>query len=438
MDFVRLGERYSSEYMPDYLLTSYSSIVFTERHLDHGNFEVKTYDVDRTMDIFPEGTLVSHLETDDVQMVETLLDDYDEKGRRQLTMTGRSLGFYTGHRFVDGPYQAKRKMRQAYSPAGAALVLLWQAFDNTVGVDVTQEGDLQWSTFDAIPNVVITDSTLGSKPAKPVWLTQGELAPQLKELMDKGGYALRVIRPWRDSPITAISVKTALAERGNIERISAPLTNALRFDLYSGINRTESQSSNPRVVFSLVQGHLESPSYFQSNSDQKTIAEIMSRHAPKADVYLSEEAKAYKGLRRRVLAYDASNPDIKGEPTRPDDLKSNASKADRRKHANEMDKYLDQLAAWRRRNSDELAEFQADATESATRDLGNRKTKIVLDGTVSGTIPYTFKEHYNLGDRVTMYARKGAVADMVVSEYIRSEDRTGDKGYPALTVPETD
>ena len=57
----------------------------------------------------------------------------------------------------------------------------------------------------------------------------------------------------------------------------------------------------------------------------------------------------------------------------------------------------------------------------------------LFDGAISPVSPFHIGEDYNLGDKVTLMAQYGFDQTMIVSEYVRTEDSEGDRGYPGLS-----
>lgn len=55
-----------------------------------------------------------------------------------------------------------------------------------------------------------------------------------------------------------------------------------------------------------------------------------------------------------------------------------------------------------------------------------------IDGTVSPSIPYKYKVDYNLGDIILIQGEYGFSQKMQVLEYIRVQDKDGERGYPTL------
>lgn len=423
MDVVRLGPPGSSDYVPDEIIEGYTSLVWTERFQDPGEFELKTPLISETLNLLPEMTLISTRQTKEVMMVESRLIEVNAEGQKELTVKGRSLTAFFEHRHVEGGYGKRRKMAKNYSAINAAAVLIWNAVDNWSGKDVTREGDWPWTDKDKIPNVSVSDSAPATTPSRRWWLEQGPLYPQLYNILVKGDLGLRTIRPVSDR-MTRMTIETALATRGNVTREVIEDVTSLRFDLYSGLDRTDTQSTNPRVVFNYLQDHIDSESYLFSNKELKTACEVMTGVGG-ADVYRGGDA-SLTGLSRRVMSYDGGEPEYKKDkPTYPG---KNASAAD-------QTKYESDLAEWQTEKAQIDAEFKADAEDDALRALKKQRRVSLFSGDISPLAPYVYKTHYDLGDLVTLRGDYNQSEKMIVSEYIRTEDAEGDRGYPGLILP---
>lgn len=451
MEVVRLGERYTSAYEPDELIEGYSSMIWTERFLTPGEFQLTTPRIDECLALLPEDTLISHLGTGEVMMVENHVIDTDDNGNEVLVVTGRDLKTMLEHRHVESKYQKRRKMRKNYSAAAGLAVLLYNSFNNDSGKDVTRgdpnpwdddhaKEDYSWNTVDQLPNVVITDSVPnpGSGVAKRWWLTEGELWAQFEVFMRKYDIGLRTIRPSGGSSGEIITVKaTPLADRGEIVRTAGTGITALRLDLYSGLDRSHSQSTNPRVSFSVTQGDLDRAQYLWSHKDYKTLVEVMSG-AGVGDQSRNAAQKAYSGWQRRVGAIDGGAPDIPDEPKRPKDLRKNATQAEKSAWHDEIDAWRVKHGKWETRRDNILAEFKEDAQDDAKAYLKAHKAVKMLSGSVSPNTPYQYGVDYGLGDRVTIFGDYGMSEDMIVSEFVRTDDQDGDRGYPGLTLPDVE
>lgn len=428
MDIIRLGDPYSSAYTPDAsVIEGYSSMIWTERYRDPGEFEMVTTRIEETMDLLPEMTLISHRDTDEVMMVESHLIETDDDDLETLRVKGRTVDSFLENRFVESKYGKKRKLRKNYVAAGAAQLLVWQAVDNASGKDVTREDDFSWNTKDVIPNVMVSDNVSDYGESRRWWVQEGLLYPQLMNILVRGDLGIRVLRPngpYESSGITRVSVATALGTRGDITRDLISTTGTLRFDIYQGKDRSHTQSDRPVVGFNYIRDEIENGQYLFSIKDFKTACEIMSgKGGP--DVYRNETQQAYTGFRRRVMGFDAGEPEEPDKPTYPGKNASNA----------EQTLYDTKLAEWQDKVEEITEEFLEDAEKDALRGLKKAPRVYVFSGDISPLADYTYKTHYDLGDTVTLYGKYGQTERMIVSEYVRTDDAEGDSGYPGLMMP---
>lgn len=444
MDVVTLGPKGDTNYVVDVLVEGYNSMIWHERYQEPGEFELKTPYILKTRDLLPRGTLISHLETREVMMVEDHAIGIDSEGRPELTVTGRSLDFFSENRYVNTKYQKKRKMAQQYRPLGAALVLLWQAFDNSSGKDVTRAGDWNWNTLDAIPNVAIADGTFSPVGAvKNRWLSEGLVYPQLLSFLVRGDLGVRMVRPPSKNK-QIVTIDTTTDGKGNISRNTVATTNQLIFEVYQGVNRSETQTDNEKVVFEFDQGDIDNAQYLWSIKEYKTACELMSS-INIDDVFRRDNEADFTGLDRRVMTYDAGTPEYPDEPAKPEPpkpIKTTATQTEKDQYDKDIDDYNKAVDDWTPKHDVWLlqkqqidSDFRDDASEDALKELKKTRMKTVFSGDISPFSKYKYKQDYDLGDTVTLNGNYGQQDDMVVSEYVRTEDAEGDRGYPGLIVP---
>lgn len=449
MDFVRLGAAYSSAYIPDKLIEGYNSLIWHERFQEPGEFELKTFDVERVSALLPEDTLVSHLETKEVMQVETRSIEMVGAGvdaRPQLTIKGRSATIILNHRWVEAYYQEKRSMRQAYSATAAACVLMYNAVDNNSGKDVTrgdpdpemgwadaddppppEHNDFPWTTLDDIPNVIVTEAVASEGAAKEFYLEQGPLLSQLTPILLDGGLGMRCLRPVLPNSTTVITVDTPLATRGTIRRTITPNVGALQFQVYAGLDRSST------VQLSMLQGHILEPQYLTSNQEWKTVVELMAG-IELADVYRPGES-GLSGWQRKTMGYDAGSPEIPPAPERPEPPGENATAAQILAYKKKVDKWKIKMGKWHTKRDAILTKFRTGSASRALTELNKQRKMNLFAGDISDLSPYKYKVHYDLGDAVMLFGDYGKTAKMIVNEYIRTEDATGDRGFPGLRAP---
>jgi hypothetical protein len=66
--------------------------------------------------------------------------------------------------------------------------------------------------------------------------------------------------------------------------------------------------------------------------------------------------------------------------------------------------------------------------------LANNNYIRIIDGEVIQTSAVKYKQNYLMGDLVTLKGAEGSRQTARVVEYIYSEDATGEKEYPTITV----
>lgn len=427
MQLLRLGPLGSTAYIPDDLIEGYSSLIWTERGNTPGDFELRTPKVDEFRTLMPEGLLISELDSTEVMMVEDHEITISNDGYPELIVRGRTVDMMFEHRHIEAPYKKKRKMAREYTPIGAAAVIMWNAIDNTSDVDVTRSGGTNVATKDRIPNVMITDSVVDNGSLKRWWLKEGPVYPQLADILVRWDLNLRTIRP-NDTTGTAIRVKTGSGDRGDIERTVHTDIGSLRFDLYQGLDRTGANSNIDPVVLNVLHGDIDNAKYLFSIKDYKTACEIVASPnllTSGADIYRNSTEAAYSGWNRRVMSYEGGEPELPAKPREPTDGSNFA----------QWNAYNALLQAWEANVAAIENQFVNDLVDDALRALKRQRKVSLFTGDVSLSAPYQYRKHYFLGDKVRLQGAYGQLEDMIVSEYIRTEDSDGDRGYPGLTLP---
>lgn len=444
MDLVKLGGPYTTQYLPTDIIEGYNSLIWTERFQAAGEFELRTFDVDNMKAKLPEGTFVSHLETQETMQVETHeinLVGEGEDAEPELIIRGRSASVILEHRWVESKYQKKRRMRKKYSATAAAAVLIVNAVDNASGADITRGDDdpdtegvvnhYEWNTKDVIPNVAVTEVVAAEGETRWWQLEQGMLYPQLMNILVDQDLGLRCLRPILPNSITVFDVKKNLADRGTVTRILTSNVAQLRFEIYQGIDRS---TGNNAVQFSQLQGHILSPQYLESNQQHKTATEVMSGAIELKDVYRPGDG-ALSGWNRKVMGYDAGTPELPPEPEKPREPGDNATAAQRKEYRQAIDAWKIKWGKWDTKRDRINADFREEHQKKALRELKKARRVDMFSGDISNLSPYQYKLHYDLGDTVMLFGDYGKSTKMIVHEYVRSEDINGDRGIPGLVAP---
>jgi len=68
--------------------------------------------------------------------------------------------------------------------------------------------------------------------------------------------------------------------------------------------------------------------------------------------------------------------------------------------------------------------------------LKNANRQLLLDSAISANAPYSYGSDYNLGDLVTVMGEYDVMDTMRVNEYVRTQDKDGERAFPTLIRPD--
>ena len=173
----------------------------------------------------------------------------------------------------------------------------------------------------------------------------------------------------------------------------------LVFSLYMGTDRSYSQVGNPYVVFSPGFDNLMNSNCIESTRTLKNVT-LVAGEGEGSDrktttVYLG--ASAASGMDRRELFTDASGI----SQTVEDGTLTDAE-------------YISQLA------------------QKGNEELSNNTETISFEGEVDISATYTYDDDYFLGDVVQVGNEFGNEARCRITEFVRSQDETGNEYYPTF------
>lgn len=391
MDVLRLN---TSTFIPDTLVEGYNSMIWTERYLGNGEFELKTTKVSETKALIPEGQLITLRDTKEVMIVESHSITRSDENNSELTVKGRSFETCTEHRaIVSLLYNKPWTTIKKYKTSEVSAMLLWNAIVNPTIEDITTQTISRFAE-DAIPQVVITDSSNFVDTVKDWTLKSGYVYPQVLDFLILGKFGIRNIRPSNTSGNVITFDATQTTTRGNLQKVLTSNIPQLRVDVYDGYDRTRQQTVLIPIIFYYNAGHIISPQYLFSDKDYKNtgLLSYPNVNGSYGRIWVLPNPPA-SGLNRKTLYEDAGDRGDQVDPAYTDGL------------------------------------FQKIRVE-----LGKHKKTVMFDGAISPISPYKYNVDYFLGDKVTLMAEYGVDLAMFVSEYIRTEDSTGDRGYPTLIL----
>ena len=375
------------------LYEDYSSLIWTERYTETGEFQLKTMNIDAAMTALPEWQLVSLMDSDQVMRVEDHQIDEDAQGVETLTITGRAVeGQILEGRYVQEPSDSTGPADIGFDCVGVTGIFVYLLY--------AMEGiwdDYASSLFDA--NIKPTDSTINAHTDITRFWKQGDVYTPVHDLLAQMNLGMRSIRPRRQDNTLQSVFWTIGSTPPAMTRTTDANPTYMAFDVYEGRDRSTSSGMLNPVAFNALNGALKGNKYLSSRKNFFTGVTVYEsggplfyrRYVPGWDPTLNPESR---NLNYRMKPVDGGS---RGSLTGP-----------------QMTTYLHQLA-----NTEILKSMNTISTDFAVQD--------------SPTTPI-YNQDYFLGDLVDLNLKHGIRKQGRVTEFIRSKDALGIKQYPTITV----
>lgn len=346
------------------------SLVWAERFREIGDFDLVLPSTTTNRTLFTTGKRLIHNESVRVMTVETVEDTTDSEGRRLLKVKGRSLETVLEDRaaldttnFATGD--------EKWHLTGTPKAIAEQLF-----TDICVTGTL--SANDVIPflgsDVLFPADTIVPPADSIDWYQDPDsLLNAIKDVCDIYDMGFRLVRN--------------------------PNTNLLRFDIYTGSDRTRQQSVLSPVIFSPELENLRNTTELSTISQTKNCAYVITE---------------VEGSFYHQLVYDENvDPDVEGFE----------------RHALVMKVTLE---------DDEITTIPDSINDALQRrgkdELTKHRSFSAFDGEISQRSQYKYGVHYHLGDLVGMQNSEGMMNNMRVTEQIFASDESGDRSYPTLAI----
>lgn len=180
----------------------------------------------------------------------------------------------------------------------------------------------------------------------------------------------------------------------------------LKFKTYKGLDRTSAQSTNDLVRLSPELDGISGIKEVRSIKEFKNVVYVY--YQGETHKYLADpDEPEPEGFDRRVLVTDAQ-----GEPP--------GRKVVVWGNAGYTQKTIDDIPAFLEQNAKDA--------------LANHNYIRSIDGQTSPISDYKFGTDYFLGDLIELEGLTGTISQAQITEYIRSQDKTGEKSYPTISV----
>jgi len=345
------------------VLDRFESLIWTERHRAWGDFELTLHSTPENRNRLALGLRLVTNESYRVMTVETVEDSTDDEGRAILTLKGRSLESILENRIARSALSdltTLPKWEITDQPADIARKL----FHDICVTGVLDAGDIIAGIHES--NIFPTDTIPEPPDAITYSMDPMTLYQAIKDLCDIYLMGFRLVR----------DLDTAL----------------LYFNVYTGSDRTSSQTVLPTVIFSPDFDNLKNTAEISTTALYKNVAYVISP-VGHAIVYALDVDFTVAGFERYVLLVKA------------DDITDTIP-----------------------------ADATAKMIQRGTQELAKNRRLVAFDGQISQTSQYRYGIDYNLGDVVELRSPDGGKTRMQVTEQIFVSDKEGDRSYPSLTI----
>lgn len=354
------------------LLENYDSLIWSERFNTVGDFELKAGDISGFMAALPEGKRVTIRESNIAMVVETHHIERKKNQPESVTIKGRSFESILDRRVV------VKNASTGNLQAGAEDLLVTAYIPSDVAWYIIDQICVQGylDANDIFPSSIVvfpqpSDYLTNTGPSRSFNVPKGNLLDKVLELIQTSAKA----------DATTVPATPVLNPKGIRAVRPAQGSTAISIQFYSGTDRTST------ILFDATRNLLDDGSYLFSKVLSANTAYILG---PATTAKLNKTAVAASGLARRVILVDATASGVVNAGT-----------------------------------------LQKQGEQS----LSEAPEIAVFDGSINAEIsPYKFGVDYFLGDTVRLVGDYGLVQNAIVTEYIRSEDNTGTKGYPTLAT----
>lgn len=274
-----------SLYRREYVIDQFESLIWTDRYIPFGDFEISIRSTLESRSRLKVGTRLAMTESLSVMVVETVEDGTDKDGKRVLKATGRSLENILDDRV------AKDSLSNTTTSPIWSINLPPADVARKIFHDICVTGIL--SPLDVIPFIVEGSFLPVNTIAEPVDPITVEIEPTtvyaaLKSICETWNLGFRMLREYDMSKIY--------------------------FDVYTGSDRTTGQTILPSVIFTPELDNLQDTTDLTTIASEKNVAYVFSP-AGFQMVFPPDVDVDVEGFERRVLVVNATditeeNPDV--------------------------------------------------------------------------------------------------------------------------------
>lgn len=280
-------------------------------------------------------------------------------------------------------------------------------------VDLKTTGKVGQVIADVVEDMVINTTPLGGlyAPADLEWDLE-EIAGLVLGAVDATGADEEIIVPVGPlySAIAQVAEQFGVGISLYLDEAKVDTGFVLKFKTYRGLDRTTG-SGNPLVRLTPDLDSLSDVKELRSVAQYKNVAYIF--YQGDVTVHYEDPLNIPEGFNRRVLVVEP----VGEPPARWYSVGGSWGGSG----------YYTQYGV----PPGEVTAFRAQAAADA---LANNNYIRAIDGQTSPENDYKFGEDYFLGDVIELEGISGNIAKARVTEYIRSQDQTGEREYPTISV----
>jgi hypothetical protein len=380
-------------------INDYSSLIWTERFRDYGEFQLNIPFSNASANIFWPGQLLGIQESSHVMLAETQQEVVNDQGYRDVVVTGRSAESIIEDRVLWAPQGSTLTLARQYNDLDAALIYIWQAILNNttsdVGYTVARPSNI--SVNGKLSDVMLTDSVYNGTTTglQKILVNLGQIGPTVRNFLLASNLGLRCVKP----PSNVVGIYSVTvdpvngANKGAITKTllaGNSLETRLRFDVYKGTDRSVTNPVSVALVYlSSEAGHLDNVNVATTYREfvTNTVHGIDSTHyyGSTTSVPMTADFR----IRHRYI--DASS------------LVSGMA----------------------------VADYPAVIAKDQQRYFQEHCNRAVLTADLTINSPFIYGRDYFLGDTV-MLRYKDRTRRSLVNEYTRIDDAEGTREYPGF------
>lgn len=388
MDLYTLND----SFLADQVIDEYVSAIWTERYSSAGDVQIVAPATEDNLAKLAEGTFLALRGTKEVMQLKT-----QNIENKLVTVIGESLVGFLNQRYSWNRNPAAGDVEDTarildYTETTTPGEIIADVVDRMVITPIDYTGEyanvnLDWEK-EAIPYLEL-GAVDSSGADKRLTVTTGPLYDAIRQVAEKEGVGISLY----------------------LDSADPVLGYVLKFTTYRGVDRTTG-GTPPFIRLSPELDSLSDIKEIRSLAEYKNVAYvyyqgIITTHYAEPTLPIPE------GFDRRVIVTDAE-----GEPVGRKVTYSH---------------YSPNVGSWTQIvvGPTEIAAFREQHAKDV---LANNNYIKAIDGQTSPQNDYKYGVDYGLGDIIELEGITGIISKARITEYIRSEDNTGEKEYPTISV----